>query len=164
VAICIPRKELGTRTEARNAEIKRALALQADFLLMMDADQTMPLEALNRFLQIDDKSDIIIIDAPSKNRNDSNVTYNPDGTVAWTGFSCAMIKTEVFNKIPYPWFDDRFAYTFEIKNGKYVYSKVEKYRLDNVGEDVDFYFKCLEKGIKIKIITDIKCQHREVEL
>lgn len=162
LAIAIPREELGSRAEARNKEIKRCLSLGADYILMMDTDQAMPLNAV-RMTDIEN-NDIVVVDAPSKDGQlDSHVQYHPDGTMAWTGFSCAVFKKDVFNRIDKPWFDSSVAYRFEIKAGKYVFTKEKKYKDDNFGEDVDFYFKCKDAGIKIKIADGPKCIHKEVE-
>ena len=38
IAITTPRRELGSRCEARNSEVKRALQLGADFIFMMEGD------------------------------------------------------------------------------------------------------------------------------
>jgi hypothetical protein len=166
LAIAIPRSELGKRSEARNKEIERCISLGADYILMIDNDQAMPIGGLSEILQDSweyAETDIYIIDAPSKDgQSQTNVTYHPNGEMAWTGFGCAFFKSEVFKKIKKPWFDSSFSYTFEIKKGKYVFTKQDKYKDDNVGEDVDFYFKCLEKGIKIKVLDGFKCIHKEI--
>lgn len=163
IAITTPRRELGDRCHARNSEVRRALQLGADFIFMMDDDQTLPESGINEMLlALNDGYDIAIIDAPSIETGSSNVFYHPNGELAWTGFSCAMFKREVFKKIETPWFEDWYTYNIEIKKGKYIFAKVEKYKADNVGEDSNFYFKCIEKGLKIKIIEGIKCDHRRL--
>lgn len=164
LAIAIPRKELGTRGAARNREVARCLSLGADRILMMDSDQTMPLDAIDDMIDywVPDY-DIVVVDAPDKtNTIKTNVTYNPDGTMAWTGFGCAYFKREVFEKIPAPWFDSSYSYTFETKAGKYVFTRQDKYKDDNFGEDITFYFKCLDAGIKIKVLEGLKCVHKEI--
>ena len=166
LVVTIPRKELGTRAEARNKEIKRALKLGADYILMVDDDQAIPIDGLAdmRNAVVVDGYDMAIIDAPSKDGQlPTNVTYHPDGTIAWTGFGCVLFKAEIFQKLLDPWFDDSYTYTFEIKKGKFVFTKVDKYKPDNVGEDSNFYFKLTEADYKIKIIEDIKCLHKEIE-
>lgn len=161
LAIAIPRKELGGRAEARNKEIQRCLSLGADYILMMDTDQAMPMDAVLGS-DIDDH-DIVVIDAPSKDGlSQTNVTYHPDGTLAFTGFGCAIFKSEIFRRLPKPWFDSSYSYTFEIKGGKYVLTRQDKYKDDNVGEDTNFFFKCLENRININIITKSKCIHKDI--
>jgi hypothetical protein len=160
IAITTPRRELGSRCEARNSEVKRALQLGADFIFMMDDDQTIPESGINEMLlTLNDGYDVAVIDAPSKETGAPNVFYHPNGELAWTGFSCAMFRKEVFEKIESPWFEDWYTYDVKTEKGKYVFTKVEKYKPDNVGEDANFYFKCLENDIKIKIIEGIKCDH-----
>lgn len=165
LAIAIPRKELGTRAEARNKEIQRCLDLGAEYILMMDTDQALPWKALNNmFIELRQyNNDIVVVDAPSKDGSlQSNITYNPDGTLAFTGFGCAIYKREVFKKIPKPWFDSSYATTFETKNGKLVFTRQDKYKDDNVGEDTNFFFKCVEFNIIIKLLKYFKCIHKEI--
>jgi len=139
------------------------LQLEAEFIFMMDDDQTIPENGINEMLiALNDGNDIAIIDAPSVETGSPNVFYHPNGEIAWTGFSCAMFKKEVFEKVEKPWFEDWYTYDIKTVRGRYVFTRIEKYKSDNVGEDANFYFKCLEKGLKIKIIEGMKCDHRRL--
>ena len=139
------------------------MQLEAEFIFMMDDDQTIPENGINEMLiALNDGNDIAIIDAPSVETGSPNVFYHPNGEIAWTGFSCAMFKKEVFEKVEKPWFEDWYTYDIKTVRGRYVFTRIEKYKSDNVGEDANFYFKCLEKGLKIKIIEGMKCDHRRL--
>ena len=136
------------------------MQLGAEFIFMMDDDQTIPENGINEMLLVlNDGNDVAVIDAPSVETGSPNVFYHPNGEIAWTGFSCAMFKKEVFEKIDPPWFEDWYTYDIKTEKGKYVFSKIEKYKPDNFGEDANFYFKCLENGVKVKIIGGIRCNH-----
>jgi len=162
LAITIPRKELGTRAEARNQEIERALQLKAEYILMIDTDQTIPILALSKMFQEIQTYDIVIVDAPNKDKGGSNVTKNPDRTIAYSGMGCVLFRASIFSQIGKPFFDDRFGYAEkDILNGKLVIKKFGKYQQDNKGEEIDFWFKVKDK-FKIKIIEDPKCNHIEL--
>lgn len=158
IAFISPRPELGNRAEARNKEVQRALNLGADRIFTIDQDETMPSNGLEKLMKLD--CDVAVIDAPPKGKEGTNVTYNPDGTLAYTGVNCALIKSEVFSVIPYPWFESHYGMNHEgIKNGKIILKRVEKYQDDNRGEDSNFILKCLSAGLTVKIVPNLQCKH-----
>lgn len=162
IVLSVPRIELGTRVEARTKEVERFLKLDADWLLTCDSDQTVPIKALEFFLT-NEEADIYIIDAPSKGLDDSNVFYHPDGTLAYFTISCCLINKRVFEKLEKPWFSSKFMFRERgKKNGKIVWEVQEKMYDDNINEDVFFSRKCLEAGIKVKIIPNVKSKHMEI--
>lgn len=58
------------------------------------------------------------------------------------GMGCALINTDVFKKLKYPWFD-----WVHYKNGKML------------GEDLYFCEQCKKNGIKIYTDTRVNCGH-----
>lgn len=73
--------------------------------------------------------------------NKDNNLIEIDGT----GMGCFLIKTDVFDKIPYPWFE----FKYYKKNGKY----------EQVSEDLLFCQKLQDIGIKIYCDTSVQCLH-----
>lgn len=168
IVVSTPRIELGTRAEARTKEAERFIALQADWLLSCDSDQTIPVEALGSFLnigtgRISNRADIYIIDAPNKGQDDTNVFYHPDGTLAYFTISCCLIHKSVFEQLEKPWFSSKHSFIERgTKNGKKLWEIHEKLYDDNINEDVYFSRKCLENSIRIEIIPNIKSKHMEL--
>lgn len=160
LVISTPRKELGDRATARTSEADRFLKLGADWLLTCDSDQSIPIEGLSYFLSSDKSADIYVIDAPNKGEDDSNVRYHPDGSLAYFTISCCFIKRDVFEKIERPWFSSKFAFIErQPKGGKIVWEIQEKMYDDNIGEDVFFARKCIEAGVRIMVVPNVKSKH-----
>lgn len=165
VAFAQPRKALGSRAEARNAEIQRCLRMGADYIFMMDSDQTMPFTGWTKLTQrlTVNEADIAVIDTPPHGSEQINCIYNPDGTIASCSIACALIKADVFQKLPYPWFDSHYDYQpAGQKDGKLLFDKHLKYQDNGVGEDIFFVRNAIEAGLKIEYITSIRCNHYEL--
>lgn len=158
IAIAIPRKEFGTRAEARNKEVERCLRMNPDYILWLDSDQTMPDTSVEELIKLD--ADIAVIDTPPHDSEAVNITYNPDGTVAHCTMACSLIKREVFEKLPSPWFSSSFNFIKgEPKGGKYTYERLDKYSDDNQGEDIYFIRNAIEAGLTIKFVDGLRCNH-----
>lgn len=158
IAIAMPCREKGTRAEARNKEIERCLKMNPTHILMIDDDQTIPNAGWTKLLGA--CTDIAVIDTPPKETDQQNVHYNPDGTIAYCTISCSMIKREVFEKLPRPWFDSKYDFQPSgTKNGKIIFHKLDKSTDNNVGEDIYFVRNAIEAGFDTNVVPDIKCKH-----
>lgn len=166
IALAMPRKAFGTRAAARTAEIERCLAMNPEWILMMDSDQTMPLTALRELgerLESDGLPLIYVIDCPSHNSDDSNVIYHPDGSLAAFTISCCLIHHSVFTILKKPWFSSEYAYIEEKReNGKIIWRVDKKFTDDNEGEDIYFSRHCLEANIRIEVLDDLVCDHHDL--
>lgn len=170
IALAIPRPELGTRAEARTKEVERCLKMGAEYIWMMDLDQTAPDNALAKFatsispFTMNNPWDILAIDAPSKGYEDSNVRYHPDGTLAYFTISCCLMKASIFDKIAKPWFSSAYDFREEgVKDGKIVWNVQEKAKDNNINEDVYFARKCIEAGLNVVVLPGLKCGHFDLE-
>lgn len=144
---------------ARNRIAKEAIDGDFDYVLMCDSDTVMPNDALERFLEY--PADIVLGLCPRKNTKigrceiyklgtegfQSFYTYptlptEPRVLIKGGGLACALIKTEVFKKLEYPWF-------------KYVhYDNGEE-----LSEDLYFCCKATEVGYNIFADTRVRCGH-----
>ena len=123
---------------ARNRIAQKSLDEQADFVLMVDNDVTIPKDALK--LLLEDARDVSLGYYPHRNRDNRyngktcicklkdehgqeyyhyplESEYSAEemaqmanaGTtkieVHGGGMGCALIRTDVFRKVPYPWYD-----------------------------------------------------------
>ncbi len=162
LSICIPRIELGTRAQARTKEVKRALAMKAEFIFMMDSDQVVPVAGMSKLYEaVLGGADIAVIDCPNKGVEDTNIRYHPDGTLAYASISCCMLRAGLFTDLPTrPWFSSEYAYVEEgVKDGKITWRVEKKYQDDNVGEDIWFIRHVIEAGMKVEVIPELKCSH-----
>lgn len=106
----------------RNHTAKIALEMECDYILFIDDDVIIPIDALQRLIACD--ADIaagwtIIRGHPFPNmfmrftdENRNELEHCPDGTfdtdgvidVDAVGFSCALIKCDLLKRVPMPWF------------------------------------------------------------
>lgn len=157
----MPCREKGTRAEARNKEVERVLKMKPSHVLMVDDDQTLPNAAWTKLLG--QCVDIAIVDTPPRDSDQENIHYNPDGTLAYCTMACSLIKREVFEKLPRPWFDSKYDFQpAGTLNGKIIFHKLDKSKDNNVGEDIYFIRNAIEAGFKISIVPNLKCEHYDL--
>jgi GT2 family glycosyltransferase len=154
----------------RNILVQKALELEADWLLFLDADMTFPPDLVSGLLEDARESGAAIVSGcyfkkmpPHACVSALRVTEddpqlltpidpcNEDGLVACDviGMGAALIHRAVFETVEYPWFE----YEVYAKTGERT-----------VTEDVPFCRKARESGFEI--VTDVRlvCGHvRQVE-
>lgn len=145
---------------ARNAIVKAFLESDCTHLLFIDSDTVPPLNAIKRLLAHDKliiSALTPIIEFDEKigeyyrkwncvDMNDQHMKPNTGvQECKGAGGSCIMIKREVFETVPAPW----YQFVNKDDTGKDV----------KVSEDIYFVINCLSKGIKTYADTGIICQH-----
>lgn len=144
--------------KARNEIAKEAIEGSFDYVLMVDSDVVIPNHTLDCFLEY--PADIVLGLCPRKNTKQKRCeiyrlgdgfqdyfTYDeipevPRLVIKGGGFACAMIRTEVFQKLEYPYF--RYV---EYASG------------ESLSEDLYFCTKATEAGIIIQADTRVRCGH-----
>lgn len=153
---------------ARNHIAERALELETDYVLMIDNDVILPQDALNNLLEGD--NDVCLGYCARRLdelvSNPQTCIYKNDGEFSYThnflakelitiknacikriqihggGMACALIKTEVFRKLKFPW------YKFVTYDDRGVLS-----------EDLYFCEQCNQNNIPIYVDTRVNCKH-----
>lgn len=162
---------------ARNNIAKLALAIGADYVLMVDSDVTLPHKALVNLIShdVDVCSGFYMHRDSSTNAVSERTSIckleKPDGGYyfgyptesQWTiaelrekreagehlieihggGMGCILIRTSVFNEVPYPWFD-------WVDYGQGI---------GMLSEDLFFCESCRNEGIKLYADTRVACGH-----
>lgn len=143
---------------ARNEIGKLAKEGKYDYVLMVDADTIIPGDTLQCLLE--HPVDVVSGVCPRKNTKDGSTALAKMGQPNYTdcykyadladerlqvkgcGFACVLIKTDVFERLPFPWF-------------KYI-----NYQDGRVLSE-DFYFcdVCGTHGIEIYADTRVRCGH-----
>lgn len=145
--------------KARNEIAKKALNGGFDYVLMVDSDIVIPPDTLVKML--DAPVNICFGVYPRKNKPGETELFKDDTfdftnrytyeelskedankiPVKGSGFGCALIKTDVFANIEYPWFE---FYSYD--NGTFL------------SEDLAF---CMKASIRYRLLADIrvKCGH-----
>lgn len=146
--------------KARNEIAKRAVEIGADYVLMVDSDIILPQDAVD--LLIEDNDSVVVGVYPRKNTNCGETELFKLGTydyvnrytysevekqqerfqIKGSGLGCAMIKTELFSKLSYPYF--KFV-TYD--DG------------DVLSEDLFFCSNATQVGISIFADSRVKCGH-----
>lgn len=169
---------------ARNRIAADALNAHYDYVLMVDNDIALPHDALSRLLDHD--CDFALGYYLNRYaRGESRLTtlykqgagwsmYDQDelkalrdaGThridVKGGGLGCALIKSSVFERLPFPWFEwtDNGRDKLDVPD---VYACHDAFR--SGGEDINFCIACTKAGIRIVADTQVACGHefREVK-
>ncbi|MBQ6385359.1 MAG: hypothetical protein IJJ38_04235 [Lachnospiraceae bacterium] len=158
---------------ARNNIAQQAMNEEADYVFMVDNDVVLPPDALINLL--DDAKDVCLGYYPNRNLQnvyDGKTSVCRMGELNYTlqypslemqalrdtgqfkiqihggGMGCAMIRTELFRKLSYPWFD-----------------WVNYADRGILSEDLFFCEKCGQAGIPVYTDTRVGCGHllRRVE-
>ena len=152
---------------ARNNIVNRAMEEQADYVLMVDNDVVLPSGALvsllegakdvcfgfyphrNRYNQYDGKTNLCRLGEynytqqyPAAELCEMAKREEYKIEIHGGGMGCALVKTEVFTRLKYPWFD----WT------NYADGQV-------LSEDLYFCENCRKAGIKIYADTRVGCGH-----
>ena len=150
----------GSIADARNEITRQAIDAGCEYLWMIDTDQTYPEDTLPKLLahnvdicgasvhsRWEPYRTFMLRGEPGKYLHvGDEVAYSGDLVeVDATGTGCLLIKTSVFEKIPYPWFE--FSRT---EDGK------------PVGEDINFCSKARKAGIKVHVDSSIEVGHLAV--
>lgn len=143
---------------ARNNIVIQAMKKEYDYIMMVDNDTIIPKDALLNML--DPQEDIVIGFCPVKNtKNKSSALWSIKPmyhALKYTeirtaenrielrkgGMACVLIKTDVFAKVPFPWF-----YFEQRQDGLHV------------SEGYYFCEKARECGYQIWADTRVKCGH-----
>lgn len=156
----------------RNRIAAKAVSDGSDWLLMVDADVTLPEDALANLLEHD--ADVCMGWYLNRHaRSDAQRTCLYGLGRGWDyyeasklrgkrdagvytlkvrggGLGCCLIRTAVFETLRFPWFVWSDV-SFDKATG----------RVDSCGEDIDFCIKCEQAGMQIYADTRVECGHVE---
>jgi len=148
--------------KARNELVKIALRNKARYILFVDDDTFIPVNAIIKMMR--HERDVVTGVVWTKRDPPEPCIYKEAGMGAWfdfpqdqlveiesAGLACCLIKTDIFHKLEEPWF--QLGWTKTQKDGR-------KFKC-GVGEDIYFYRLCKKAGIKAYADTSILCDHMD---
>lgn len=137
-----------------NNGIEQAIDSGADYIWMVEEDNGCPDQVLNKMLKED--KDIITIEYGVAG-GASHVQRDAGGELIWCGIGCTLIKREVFESVPKPWF--RVDMKRDHATGEW--SKWPDHQIPKKfgGHDVWFFTQARQLGFKIDILADVKGSH-----
>ena len=140
---------------SRNFLVESAMKIPGwSHVLLLDDDVIIPEGGLKQLIAL--KADIAVMDYPlhmvKDGKNCGTVVTDKDGSIAWAGIGCCLVKREVFEKLSQPW----FAFTnYRINRaddgalGIYAGQTGDANRYSG-GEDTHFFLNARKEGFKIK--------------
>ena len=145
---------------ASNTLAKNALEHCIDYVFFTENDMLLPYDIISKLYdniqkaKLDACSGLYFLRGDGRqpclyNRDDNNenkfafipvllVPENQLFRIDCCGMGCVLINTDVFRKMPYPWFD---------------------LKEDHYGQDIYFYSKAKDNGIKVGTDSSITCGH-----
>lgn len=157
-------KEVGV---ACNMIVEKALEIDAEYVYFREDDVITPPGTLERLIAFD--VDIISGVCMSKQKPPYPIVFRSWGggcytewyknpgfpiQVVGTGMGAMLVKTEVFRKIPPPWFRSIHLPT--------VFGE-DKWRVSRMTQDLYFCKKALDHGFDIWVDTGTLCGHKDVQ-
>jgi len=151
---------------SRNYLTEAALKLEWTHALLLDDDVILPEGSLKKLIDLN--TDIAIMDYPMhtmKNGKHVGTTVtDKDKSIAWSGLGSVLVKREVFEKMPQPW----FVFTnYKISrddsgNIGFFGGQEDGQNKFSGGEDVYFYLQARKLGFKMKQIKECSV-HAHIE-
>ena len=175
---CKPRTGYGCAM-ARNRIAADALNARYDRVLMVDNDIELPQDALKCLLEHDrDMAMGFYLNRYARGGKRLTTAYRAyvDGwqmleasellemaangvtsiPVKGGGLGCALIKTEVFERVEFPWFEWKDI-SYEERIAASCYECED--RFESGGEDIEFCIKCARAGIEMIVDPRVACGH-----
>jgi len=152
---------------SRNYLVESALKIKNwTHALLLDDDVILPDGGLKELIDMD--CDVAIIDYPMHSKKNGKfvgtAVTDKDKSVAWAGLGATLVKREVFNKIPQPWFiftNHSIKRTEDGYIGFYAGQPDGQNRFSG-GEDVHFFLQCRKYNFKIKLAKSV-ATHAHIE-
>jgi len=144
-----------------------ALATGAEYVWFVEEDVIPPAGALAAsFRTLIDGFDIAAVDYPVGAAEDGwgcLVRKDGDGEILWCGLGATLIRREVFEKLPQPWFATDTRY---IKRGGGVWEPAPQVLPNEKRygqQDIYFCMTLREAGFRIGQVPDMTASHAKVE-
>lgn len=149
----------------RNYLVEKALKLEWTHALLMDDDVVLPEGGLKAMIKLN--TDIAVMDYPLHSLKDKKgcgtMVTNKRGDVLWAGLGATLVKREVFEKVPKPWFVNTNYKIARLKNGDVgFYPAQSDQNKFSGGEDVYFFLQAKKLGFDIKH-TEKTARHAHIK-
>lgn len=156
--LAVVNAQISILPKGRMQLVQEAMKRDATHILFLDCDARFPTHTLAQLLAHD--VDFVACNAVNRSFPCVPTSRHAPGHVVWTepdsygleeirdhvGLHTALIKMDVFKRIPQPW----FAIPYLMQMTEYQ------------GEDVWFCHKCLEAGVKVYVDHDLSHASRHV--
>jgi len=145
---------------------EQALASGAGLIWFVEEDVIPPPDALRESLRlVAEGYDMVAVDYPVGAASDGwgCLVRNAEGEILWCGLGATLIRREVFEKLPQPWFATDTRY---IKRGGGVWEPAPQVLPNEKRygqQDIYFCMTLREAGFRIGQVPDMTASHAKVE-
>lgn len=141
---------------SRNYLVETALKVDEwKHALLLDDDVILPKGAIKQMLKL--KADVAVMDYPMKGKQSGKwtgtIVRDKDKSIAYAGLGAVLVKREVFEKIPSPWFVLSQYKVNRGKKGEILFNVGQPDGIDMVysaGEDTYFFLQCRKHDVVVK--------------
>jgi len=134
------------------------LVYHPDYVWIVEEDVEVPAGGLRGLLGTG--GDISTIDYPFPNGFGCVAYYK--GVPQWTGTGCTLIKKQVFDEIPFPWFRTDILYNQD-NNGNFTQAKTGPGYKRYGGHDIHFGLTAKHLGLSIKVVPNMTAKHMKLK-
>lgn len=122
--------------------------------LLLDDDVIMPKGALKELLKLN--ADVAVMNYPMhvkvEGKACGTAVHDKDGSIAFAGLGCVLVKREAFEKLESPWF---VGTNYRIHKGNdgsvgFFASQKDSGTPFSAGEDTHFFLQCRKNKLKVK--------------
>jgi hypothetical protein len=140
------------------------LATGADFLWFVEEDVIPPPGSLAASIMLMDRFDVVAVDYPVGAAQDAwgCLVRDRSGEILWCGLGATLVKREVFERLPRPWFSTKDVY---VKSGT---DWLPRPRTDQPerrygGQDIAFCMELRQAGFRIGQVKGMTAEHARLE-
>jgi hypothetical protein len=146
--------------ECHETVTEMGLATGADALWFVEEDNIPPPNALLASFALLDEYPVVAVDYPV---GDAWACINHDerGEIRWTGLGSTLIRREVFETIPRPWFSSDWVYV--MRHGQWLPTPDETPPASRYGlQDIHFAMQVVAAGFRIGQVPDLYGGHAKL--
>ncbi len=145
-----------------NYAFQKAYNDGCDYFWFVEEDMLIPDGSLDKLLELN--APVVGIDYADRRTGKSLTFKNKKGEVLYTGMGCLLVKREVMDKIPPPWFKRMVFWIVDTDDGDVDYVPKPEINATGYGtQDVVFSYEIRQLGYKINIVWDIPVGHMQLE-
>lgn len=147
--------------DCHEAVAERGLAAGADALWFVEEDTVPPPNALRESMALLDTYDVVAVDYPVGGEAWACVTHDKAGEIAYCGLGSTLIRREVFEALPRPWFSTEWVYIGDRNGWKPIPNKaLPEQRYGH--QDIHFAMQVRAAGFRIGQVAGMLAAHAKL--
>ena len=140
-----------------NHLVDQALQTKFEYFWFVEEDTVVPLGGLQQMMDVG--TQVTAINYPLRNYPDRISEGWIWGERIWVGLGCTMVKREVFELLPRPWFVGGFRLASQVHGHKDPVILLIPWKRQYGGQDLYFCYQVREHGLSLGVVEDLLCDH-----